>query len=272
MAGSELQRQLDHSGYDDPGFAARYDAHRPRPPAALLDWLPAIAGVERPRLVVDLGSGTGLSTRDWAGRADEVVGVEPNDAMRRHAEAVKDAPEIRYVDGSSYDTGLPAGAADIVTCSQSFHWMEPQATLVEVARILRPGGVFAAYEYRSRQTPFWEPEAAWREVRETKQRLRDELGLDRGKQCWREPLASLEEAGGFDACRELWLHSVEEGDAGRLVGLALSEGSVTTLLAAGATEEEIGLDRLREVAARCIGDKPCRWLLGYRAWIGRRAG
>jgi hypothetical protein len=85
-------------------------------------------------------------------------------------------------------------------------------------------------------------------------------------------LAPLEEAGCFEHCRELWLHSVEEGDADRLVGLALSEGSVTTLLAAGATEEDIGLDRLREVAARCIGDEACPWLLGYRALVGRRAG
>ena len=38
-------------------------------------------------------------------------------------------------------------SADIVTCSQSFHWMEPEPTLAEIARILRPGGVFAAYDY-----------------------------------------------------------------------------------------------------------------------------
>jgi SAM-dependent methyltransferase len=270
MAGPDLRRQLDDSGYDTPGFAARYDACRPRPPAVLLEWLSALAGVERPRVVVDIGCGTGLSTRVWAGRADEVVGVEPNDAMRRFAEAVTDAPEIRYVGGSSYDTRLSPAGADVVTCSQSFHWMEPRATLTEVARILRPAGVFAAYEYRSLQTPFWEPEAAWHEVRKTKQRLREELGLDRDKQRWREPLDALQEADGFDDCRELSLHSVEEGDADRLVGFALSEGSLATLLAAGASEEEVGLDRLRDVAARRIGATPCPWLLGYRVWIGRR--
>jgi SAM-dependent methyltransferase len=201
-----------------------------------------------------------------------VVGVEPNDAMRRHAEAVTDAPEIRYVDGSSDDTGLPSGAADLVTCSQSFHWMEPQATLAEVARVLRPGGVFAAYEYRSLQTPFWEPEAAWQDVREAKSRPRAERELDRGRERWPElSLTRLEEARCFDDYRELVFHSVEEGDAERLVGFALSEGSLATLLAAGATEEEVGLDRLREAAARCIGDEPCPWLLGYCVWIGRRA-
>ncbi|MBV8225541.1 MAG: hypothetical protein JO232_10170 [Verrucomicrobia bacterium] len=34
----------------------------------------------------------------------------------------------------------------MITASQSFHWMEPVSTLHEVARILRAGGVFAAYD------------------------------------------------------------------------------------------------------------------------------
>ena len=45
------------------GFADVYDAYRPRPPAVLADVLCGLAGVERPTLVVDLGSGTGSSTR-----------------------------------------------------------------------------------------------------------------------------------------------------------------------------------------------------------------
>lgn len=32
------------------------------------------------------------------------------------------------------------------TVAQALHWMEPASTLAEVARILRPGGVFAAYD------------------------------------------------------------------------------------------------------------------------------
>jgi SAM-dependent methyltransferase len=253
------------------GFADRYDAVRPRSPAVLVELLPLLAGVERPALVVDLGAGTGLSTRAWAASADAVFGVEPNAAMRRRAEAATDAPNVRYVGASSYATGLEDGAADLVTCSQSFHWMEPQATLAEVGRILRPGGVFCAYEYTSLQTPFWEPERAWAAMREAVGRLRAERGLDREKRRWPIAVERLEEAGCFDDCRELALHGVEEGDADRLVGLALSEGSVTTLLAAGATEDEIGLTRLREVAAARMGARPCPWLLGYRAVVGRRA-
>jgi SAM-dependent methyltransferase len=269
VAADDLKRTVSASGYSEPGFAARYDRFRPRPPAVLLEWLPRLAGVERPALVVDLGSGTGLSTRAWAGLADEVVGVEPNEAMRAHAEAVTGGAGVRYVAGSSYATGLDHGCADLVTCSQSLQWMEPEPTFREVARILRPGGVFCAYQYESLQTPFWEPEAAWRDSMRLKGRLREELGLDEGRRRWPPSLERLEEAGCFAECRELRLHSVEAGDAERLVGLALSEGSLATLLAAGVTEDEAGVTRLREVAERTIGSTPCAWLIGYRAWVGR---
>lgn len=62
----------DEAGYGEPGFAERYDRCRPRPPVALPELLPPLAGVRRPHLVVDIGSGTGLSTRIWAGHATDI--------------------------------------------------------------------------------------------------------------------------------------------------------------------------------------------------------
>ena len=82
-----LRRMLDESGYGEPGFAAFYDRFRPQAPGALLQLLPTLLETDRLRLVVDLGSGTGLSTRIWADFADEVIGIEPQDAMRDFAEA-----------------------------------------------------------------------------------------------------------------------------------------------------------------------------------------
>ena len=127
------------------GFADCYDSYRPKPPTIIVDILTQLAAVARPRLVVDLGCGTGLSTRIWSGRAEEVIGIDPNADMLRRAE-VNAAENVRYQDGLSTRTGLPDGCADIVTCSQSLHWMEPAPTFAEAARILRPGGVFAAYD------------------------------------------------------------------------------------------------------------------------------
>src|SRR6266511_2234431 len=91
------------SGYDRTGFAAHYDRFRPRPPRVLLDVLCRYARVERPALVVDLGCGTGLSTRIWSGVAEHVVGIEPNPAMLAAAER---APGVEYREAFAHDTGL----------------------------------------------------------------------------------------------------------------------------------------------------------------------
>ena len=264
MSDRELERRLARSGYARPGFAERYDAHRPRPPDVLLDLLPALARVERPQLVVDLGSGTGLSTRFWAERATRVVGVEPQQAMREWAERTTDAPNVEYVGSSAHDTGIAGAAVDIVTAAQSFQWMDPERTLAEVARILRPRGVFCAYEYVSLQTPLWEPEQVWAELRANARRLREERGLIEPR--FPLSLERVEQSGVFSSVRELNLHGIEEGHGERLLELALSEGSLVTLLETGVTEDDVGLDRLRAVTAAM---PRVRWWIGYRAVVGR---
>jgi predicted O-methyltransferase YrrM len=60
------------------GFAESYDRTRPSPPPALLDLLMQLAGYPHPALVVDVGSGTGLSTMIRADRADLVVEIDWN--------------------------------------------------------------------------------------------------------------------------------------------------------------------------------------------------
>ena len=255
---------IDRSGYEGADFAEHYDAHRPRTPETLLDILCVLAQAERPRLVVDLGSGTGLSTRAWADRAKEVVGVEPS-GMRRRAEAETTTANVRYVEGWAQATGLPDGCADVVTCSQSLHWMEPEPTFAEVARILRRGGVFAAYDYDWPPVFNWEVEAAFLEMFDTVGRLRQARGMPRGR--WRkaEHLARMRASGRFRFAREIVLHASEEGTVERLIGFALSLGPLVVLLNEGVSEEEVGLANLREVAARVLGDRTVTWYFCYRA-------
>jgi predicted O-methyltransferase YrrM len=50
------------------GKAGSYDRVRPSPPLALLDLLTQLIHQSHPALVVDLGSGTGLSTAIWGER------------------------------------------------------------------------------------------------------------------------------------------------------------------------------------------------------------
>ena len=154
---SEFSQQLiGRSGYLTDGFADIYDRFRPSPPDGVFDVLTFLAGAEHPELVVDFGCGTGLASRAWAARADAVVGVEPNPRMIQQARERTGEPGVRYVEAYAAETGLPEGEADLVTCFQAFHWMEPQPALAEAARILREGGVFAACDYDV--PPLVEPE------------------------------------------------------------------------------------------------------------------
>lgn len=256
------------------GFADIYDSFRPRPPLAVLDILTQLADVLRPALVVDLGSGTGLSTALWADRAAQVVGIEPSADMRAQAEqrvaGVADPANVRYQAGYGYATGLPDASADIVTCSQSLHWMEPEPTFAEIARILRPGGVFAAYDCDWPPTVTWAIEQAHQAFVAQLRTAEQKFGFSRAVRSWDkgQHLQRMRESGQFRLTKEILLHHVEQGGADRLVGLELSQGGVATLIKNGVSEDEIGISALREAARAALGDTIVPWHFSYRMRVG----
>lgn len=244
------------------GFADCYDDHRPSPPDALAPLVARIARLTAPGRVVDLGSGTGLSTRYWSRHAAEVTGVEPSPDMRREAVARTSAGNVRYVEGLSHATGLPDASTDIVACSQSLHWMDPRPTFAEAARILRPGGVFVSVDYDwPPATPSWEADAAYADSMRIVRELEQTSPAVQGVRQWSKDghLSRMRESGRFRHVREILMHHTDTGNAARLVGVMLTQGGVQTLLRAGHDESSLGLARLRETAARTLGDAPAPW-------------
>ena len=252
------------------GIADVYDDNRPRPPSILLDLLPMYARAQPPRLVVDIGSGTGLSTRFWTSHATEVIGIEPNDDMRALARSRTQAPNVSFRKGDSTNTGLPDACADIVTVSQALHWMDPEPTFTEVTRILRTGGVFAAYDCDF--PPMMNPDSEMADIRFMSQA--GEIGTAHGysellkKLRKTEHLARMESSGRFRYVKEIAVHSAEMGNAERMVGIALSQSVIHNLLKRGLTEEEIGLDEFRRLAQQTMGDKPVPWYFTFRVRLG----
>jgi SAM-dependent methyltransferase len=255
------------------GFAALYDEIRPVPPVSLVELVSQLARTSRPALVVDIGSGTGVSSVIWTGRADRVVAVEPNGDMRAVAAArlrSERRTQFEQRDALASDTGLPNACADVVTCSQSLHWLDPETTFPEVARILRPGGVFAAVDCDWPPSIDWEVNAAYERMEQTTRRLEEDLRVVPQRWAKSEHLARIRRSGLFRWSTEVALSHLESGGADRIVALAETQGGVVALRQAGVSDEDIGIDDLRRVAKAVLGTDVRPWWWTYRVRLGVR--
>ena len=253
------------------GFAGLYDRYRAAPPDMLALLLAHHSGSPCPALVVDLGCGTGLSSRYWADKAERVIGIEPTPDMLRQAEAMAQAANVSYRAGYSHATGLPARCADIVCCMQALHWMEPATTFAEAARILKPGGIFAACDYDwPPVTPAWTADAAFKSCIRSARRLERTLKSDSTLRQWDKAghFQRMEASGCFRYVKEALLHHLDEGNAERLVGLLLSQGFVQSVLKKGVSEAELGIDTLRKTAIQILGDTQRPFIWSARVRIG----
>jgi SAM-dependent methyltransferase len=296
---------LDANANRFSGFADLYDAVRPVPPAVLADVITRYAG-GRAKVVIDLGCGTGLSTRWAAGWASEVVGVEPSADMRARAAAATSDANVRYIEGWSTTTELQDGCADVVLAVQALHWMEPTGTFAEVARLLRPGGVFAALDCD------WPPsigndvaEQAWHTARATvgihereiagrsrtansrhvsSSPQTDELRpthpddaaaavtIADGVQFWHkgEHLGRMIRSRQFAHCLEMAALGQERGTADRFVQLFKSQGDYQALRRHGFDDAALGVDRFADDVAAAVGPIEVPFWFTYRARIGVR--
>jgi ubiquinone/menaquinone biosynthesis C-methylase UbiE len=249
-------RQLSEPAYKG-SFVERYNDLRPKPPAELIELLSSLAPVRPPSLVIDLGAGTGISTIPWSRRADRVVGVEINPEMSRLAPR---RGNVEYIDASADKTGLPDSSAEVITCAQSFHWMAPETTIPEIARLLRPNGIFAAYDYDWPPVVDWEVDAAFLQVIEAS-------GVDPARPEKAGHVRRLQESGCFRAVREVFVHSCEHADAERIARLPLAFGPVARRLMEGKTPAQLGLEQLQEVVERRLGSVSTVLRWSYRVRI-----
>ena len=140
------------------GLAEIYARCRPRYSDAALDYIMSRCQLRPGSVLVDVGCGTGISSRPFAARGVRVIGVEPNDDMRRQAEVEPvpgGCPAPEYRPGRAEATGLPAGIADAVLAAQAFHWFDMTASLREFGRVLKPAGrVVVLWNERDPNDPF----------------------------------------------------------------------------------------------------------------------
>ncbi len=123
--------------------AAVYGQYRPDYSAALYDAIASRAGAAGARRVVDLGCGTGFVARALAARGWDVVGVDFSAPMLAAARAT--SPTLWLLRATAEALPLRAGSAGLVACGTAFHWFAPMPALVEMERVLSPGGWVALF-------------------------------------------------------------------------------------------------------------------------------
>ncbi|GAB3714580.1 class I SAM-dependent methyltransferase [Nocardiopsis nanhaiensis] len=146
------------------GLTENYRAFRPGYPEEALGTLRdhVRAGASDawpdPWLLLDVGAGTGISTRALRGAfgpGPRVVGVEPGHDMRDAAVAPAaseaavtgadpaEGDAVEYVDARAEDIPFPGASAALVLTAQAVHWFDRPAFYAESARLLTTGGTLA---------------------------------------------------------------------------------------------------------------------------------
>jgi demethylmenaquinone methyltransferase / 2-methoxy-6-polyprenyl-1,4-benzoquinol methylase len=127
-------------------------------------WRHAMVGHLEPgkdQLILDVAAGTAGISLQLARRLDaRVVGVDLTEQMlsqgKHNVAAAGAADRVTLVAGRAEQLPFPDASFDALTFSYLLRYVaDPQATLAELARVVRPGGTIASLEFLLPPNRFW---------------------------------------------------------------------------------------------------------------------
>jgi SAM-dependent methyltransferase len=127
-----------HDGVDP----ADYDSARPYFHPLVFQGVADFFGQRRLQAALDVACGTGQSTEALTALAEFAVGLDASVVMLRGARCLGIIP---YVLGLAEQLPFPAGAFDLVTVGNGFHWFDLAPFLREAHRVLRQPGWLLLY-------------------------------------------------------------------------------------------------------------------------------
>lgn len=128
----------DHFSTQAPDYAR----FRPNYPTGLFAWL---AGIAPSRGTAwDCGTGSGQAAVGLAAHFEQVIATDPSRKQLEHAEP---HPRVDYRVASAEVSLLDTASIDLITVAQAIHWFDLGRFYAEAKRVLKPGGVIAAWTY-----------------------------------------------------------------------------------------------------------------------------
>ena len=117
--------------------------------------------IEDPRQILDVATGTGAVAIALAQRMPaQIVGVDISDSMlnrgRRRVADLRLESQVRLQMGRAEALPFETASFDAVSFTYLLRYVrEPVATLSEMARVLRSGGVLAGFDFSVPSVPIW---------------------------------------------------------------------------------------------------------------------
>jgi SAM-dependent methyltransferase len=145
--------------------------------------------------LIDLGTGPGLLALGFAPYVGRIVGIDPEPAMLAAAKkaAERASQAFTLIQGKAEDLPDDFGRFDVVTIGRALHWMDREATLARLERLVAPEGVIlvcASFSATDGQNPWlddyntarraWSKERLWSESGGAGRTHRDLAGFFRG--------------------------------------------------------------------------------------------
>ena len=123
--------------------AAHYAQARPEYPPALFDFIASIAPART--LAWEPGCGSGQASRDLARVFERVHATDPSAAQIANARAPEN---VHFAVEPGEACSLDDASADAVCVAQALHWFDLPRFFAECERVLKSGGVLAAWGYK----------------------------------------------------------------------------------------------------------------------------
>jgi SAM-dependent methyltransferase len=122
---------------------ALYEQLRPPYPPLFFREVAARLSITKAHALIDLGTGPGLLALGFAPYVGRITAVDPEPGMiaAARAAAARAGQAVTLIEGKAETVADDIGCFDVVTIGRALHWMDRDAVLARLERLVAPDGV-----------------------------------------------------------------------------------------------------------------------------------